>query len=498
MITKKIVAILSFTIGFSLLLSCDYITALDTKEGEDTSSNSDSLTIALQSDQIEKLQKEVDGLRSELSQEGIPNDNELQESEGRTTGNEQFPQKQNKRANTGIDSLQNVIISLNEQIHSLSKGINEYKNLESDIRQLKFFTLALSLFSILLVLYLFFALRKSKRKVKRLNKFAVTKTNPLSETNGKKSTESSLSSRLEESSLRSKNISMASLSESQKAQPEPVPNLWVSEPSSLDKHFFTEVMVTAGPRKNFDSDAKDGDYGLGEDVAGALVSGDKAFFWILDGTSDSNSISEPISDTSSREIFSSRLLAQSIAWNLQDEIANLPESYSAEFLLQSAIQKTEVAWKRQVLTAFEKNSEFSSEVFDKYGTTFQCSTTVIFGVLDLQGRLDVCQVGDCKLLTYPQKDELPKSSGRQFATLQKNGNRIELNFNKFSDLRSNVIQAVGINSVIAMTDGVSNAMENWLKQTKPNFEVQRVRETVAHFKQKTYDDKALCVVQIKG
>ena len=47
------------------------------------------------------------------------------------------------------------------------------------------------------------------------------------------------------------------------------------------KKLFTEMMISAGPRKT------DLDTELGEDVAGFYSTGDKVYFWILDGMSHS-------------------------------------------------------------------------------------------------------------------------------------------------------------------------------------------------------------------
>ena len=262
-------------------------------------------------------------------------------------------------------------------------------------------------------------------------------------------------------------------------------------------------MVTAGPRKNFSQDAIEGDYGLGEDAAGLIIRQDKAFFWVLDGTSDSDQLTKPLTsgDARQEEIFSSRLLAQSIGWNLQQVIQHLPRQFTALDLLKQAIQSAERDWQAKINSVVRSGAEAIGPVMEALQSKngiLQCSTTVIFGILDLKGRLDVCRVGDSKLVTWPGKNDFPKSTGRQFVTLQQKENDIALSFNDFADLRSQHFQLEGIKTLIAMTDGISPQMETWLQNSELDFSDRKTREIIAHFKQKTYDDKAMCIIQIKG
>ena len=98
------------------------------------------------------------------------------------------------------------------------------------------------------------------------------------------------------------------------------------------KYFFVETMVTAGPRKNFMENAKEGDFGLGEDIAGTLVMRDKVYFWVLDGTSDSPILKK---NDDKEEYFSSRLLAQTIAWELQSACTANKTRKSIEILKEA-------------------------------------------------------------------------------------------------------------------------------------------------------------------
>ncbi|MDB5141447.1 MAG: hypothetical protein JWQ66_160 [Mucilaginibacter sp.] len=282
--------------------------------------------------------------------------------------------------------------------------------------------------------------------------------------------------------------------------PPPVMPLMTNTPTT-GKYFFGEAMVTAGPRKNFDTDAKEGDYGLGEDVAGFIIQKDKAFFWVLDGTSDSDKLTKPILTTDNQEVeyFSSRLLAQSIGWNLQQLIRDeLPSKFNATLLLQQAIKTTESEWKNKITALDKSDHEALLNALQDRNGVLQCSTTAVFGVLCLDGRLDICRIGDTKIIAYPSSNNFARSTGRQFVTLQQKDDGVSLSFNEFNDVRSQNIQLNGIKTLLVMTDGISNQMETWLKNSNNiNFSDRNTREIFAQFKQKTYDDKALCIIQIK-
>jgi hypothetical protein len=276
---------------------------------------------------------------------------------------------------------------------------------------------------------------------------------------------------------------------------------WMTDVPIAGKYFFGEAMVTAGPRKNFDTDASEGDYGLGEDVAGLIIRKDKAFFWVLDGTSDSDRLVKPLltADSKHEEYFSSRLLAQAIGWNLQSLIGDgLPAEFNATRLLQEAIKITEREWKHRIGRLDKASQDALMEILADKNGVLQCSTTAVFGVLCLDGRLDICRIGDTKIIAYPGDNNFAKSTGRQFVTLQQKEEEINLSFNDFTDVRSQIIQLTNINTLLVMTDGISNQMENWLKNSPGvNFSEKSTREIFARFNQNTYDDKAMCIIQIK-
>ncbi len=130
---------------------------------------------------------------------------------------------------------------------------------------------------------------------------------------------------------------------------QPTEKYWQKKPYK-GKYFFAELMLTAGPRKNFNTTIRDGDYDLGEDVAGFIVKDDKTFFWILDGTSDNDIITMQMDkkdfilqtdDQRKEEYFSSRWLAQSIGLELQQEIKIMDCDFNAKSILQKSFERVE-------------------------------------------------------------------------------------------------------------------------------------------------------------
>lgn len=258
------------------------------------------------------------------------------------------------------------------------------------------------------------------------------------------------------------------------------------------KYFFVETMMTAGPRKSFPENAIEGDFGLGEDVAGALVQSDKVYFWVLDGTSDSPVLKM---NNNKEEYFSSRLLAQSIAWELHDECSKWPEKKSI-LMLKEAIEATQVDWRSRIESLSETDKEALIKKLNIY-QNIMCSTTVVFGSLDINGNLDVCRIGDSRIVTKPPHNKEDKA-GRVFAILIDNGDHFELSFSPFEDAKCQSIEMEGVETIIAMSDGVSKLAEKWLNViTKLDFSDIKIRRTMAQMQHSTCDDKSMCIIQIK-
>ena len=268
-------------------------------------------------------------------------------------------------------------------------------------------------------------------------------------------------------------------------------------PNSKDRaYFFSEVMVTAGPRKNFGTDAAEGDFGLGEDVAGLMTIKDRTFFWLLDGTSDAAKI---YIGQAKKELFSSRLLAQTIAWNIQQIFSeiNWAELNPKQTLIR-AIQQMKQEWQQKINSLPPSETQALITKLREV-KVLQCSTTVILGLLTLNGQLRACQIGDSKILTKPTKLPSRTSKGRLFATLKLSSTeQILLDFNGIEDTEAIEFSEAGIKTVVAVTDGISSNTEAWINaQAKIDFTNSNIRETLVHRNEKTQDDKAICIVQIK-
>jgi hypothetical protein len=259
------------------------------------------------------------------------------------------------------------------------------------------------------------------------------------------------------------------------------------------KYFFVETMVTAGPRKNFMENAKEGDFGLGEDIAGTLVMRDKVYFWVLDGTSDSPILKK---NDDKEEYFSSRLLAQTIAWELQFACTSNKTRKSIE-ILKEAIESTQIDLKSNIDELSGKDKEGLIQKL-KIQNNIMCSTTVIFGSLDINGNLDVSRIGDSRIVTKPAHKQEDKT-GRAFAILINNGDFFEVAFNPIDDTKFQIIEMSGVETVIAMSDGISKLSEKWLNAIpKLNLSDINIRRTIAQTQQLTCDDKSMCIIQIRN
>lgn len=282
---------------------------------------------------------------------------------------------------------------------------------------------------------------------------------------------------------------------------ETVEEVAVTFPSSGDRYFFGEVMVTAGPRKNFTDNPKDGDYGLGEDVAGFICMKEVVYFWVLDGTSNADRINipHPHKAEQQQELFSSRLLAQTIGWNIQESIKAQGKAIPmAVDILNQAIQLTQHEWQEK-LDKLPSQSKADLEKMLRDRKSIHCSTTALLGTLSLNGDLDICLVGDSKVITLPplKKNMAPK--GRLFTAISLDENdKIELVFNPLKDIHQ-TCQQLKIHTLIAMTDGISYPAENWLQGlTSIDFSSKNIRSILAHQAANTQDDKAICIIQIKS
>lgn len=268
--------------------------------------------------------------------------------------------------------------------------------------------------------------------------------------------------------------------------------------SNDNAYFFAEVMVTAGPRKNFNEHPAEGDFGVGEDVAGLICKREFMYFWVLDGTSDSEKIKvvHPKRPDQHIELFSSRLLAQTIAWNIQQALRH-PEAaaMTTEHILHTAIAETQEEWKEKI-EQLSVSSSLSLRELLRQRKNMQCSTTALLGKLSIHGQLEVCQIGDSSVLTHPPLQQTIQSRDRQFALLSLG--HLDNIILKFNSTQSHKIEQDHIHTVLAMTDGMSYHTQNWLKElTNIDFSHPHIRKILVQQRPNTQDDKAICIIQIK-
>ena len=258
------------------------------------------------------------------------------------------------------------------------------------------------------------------------------------------------------------------------------------------KFFFTEIMSTAGPRKNFQEDARDGDYDLGEDVVGCIVKKDIAFFWVLDGTSDN-----PIFlTTDKKEVFSSRILSQDIGWILQRIIWDKRNNINPEEALKECFYSIIADWQNKLNGLNDTDKERLLDILAQKAT-MMVSTTAIFGMLDINGNLNVSQIGDSFIVTNPTNNTV-NLKGRFFVVIKANVEErtLTVESNSFEDTRPNTISLDNVQTIVAGTDGLSQNTQKWLQLKPADFTDPVFRKTISAIKHDTCDDKALCVIQI--
>lgn len=252
--------------------------------------------------------------------------------------------------------------------------------------------------------------------------------------------------------------------------------------------FYSEVMVTAGPRKRLDRDVA-----FGEDTCGIVQASDKILFWLLDGTSDQ----EYLYDSSGEiELFSSRLMVQSISKALPNVFKDHRE-INAQELTQRAITKVANDWV----------GRYGSYGILKEGKSLKCSTTLIVGTLDIKGNLDAFIVGDSKLLLFDinQECKLPieNTGSNQDFIAEVSNNRLSLFTGRNDkDIREQGalgsgrhIEVSNVWSIICHSDGISERRSQ-IMQKKREKGFSNVRDALSKIPVNTKDDKSLLIVEI--
>ena len=280
-----------------------------------------------------------------------------------------------------------------------------------------------------------------------------------------------------------------------KKQPKQV----VSEAINVSKYIFGEVMLTAGPRKKF-SNEENADIDLGEDVSGFAHFGNKSLFWLLDGTSDSPVLKNP---ETKREYFSSRLLAQSLAYHLQNEFEKYNNFNS---LVNTAIEKTKIEWC-ETLLKLPVTIQNKLKASIRKNISPICSATLVLGQLDLNGNFEGYRIGDSKILLYEKENmamtrvvtsfgEKPKEDNDRifFKLALDKENNLTIKYNK--QPRYSIEKQENINTLIAISDGIGTVSETQLKLNYPKA-ANIIMKELPKFPNNTFDDKSLCILQIR-
>ena len=254
-----------------------------------------------------------------------------------------------------------------------------------------------------------------------------------------------------------------------------------------------EVMVTAGPRKKPES-GKNNDLDLGEDVCGLAIAKDTAWFWLLDGTSDQASV---VSATDSKELFSSRLLAQSLAVELKEL---LPAQVVFPDMLYQSIEKIRQQWLDRMAGLTEDEAVNLAGQIILHNPI--CSSTLLIGTLNTDGLCTAYRSGDSKMLVFgadapasimnPLKDHPGALNDRLFFRMTFTEQRgFDIEYNK-PKIETHIFH--GIDKMLAYSDGVGNELQDYLNAHTEQFSAES-RRLLPYLRNMTSDDKSLCILE---
>lgn len=263
-------------------------------------------------------------------------------------------------------------------------------------------------------------------------------------------------------------------------------------------YLFAEVMLTAGPRKRYSSEAN-ADKDLGEDVSGVANLGNEAFFWVLDGTSDEVLLKHP---TNKKEYFSSRLLAQSLAFHFQQHFMQVDR---LEDLVNFAIDETKKEWNN-TLSSLPTSAQEALKTQINEGMMLRCSTTLMLGTLNVKGHFRGYRTGDSKMLLFQKQgaqlqylpsvfaQEPEQDDDRLFFVIGLDAQ--DKLYIAYNPPKYKVKNLENIHTVFAMSDGVGAIAEQQLKHNYPKAS-ETIRKELPKYPNKTSDDKSLCILEIR-
>ncbi|MBU3012677.1 hypothetical protein KO506_14785 [Polaribacter vadi] len=445
--------------------------------------------------QIEELSQQADSCLSSLS-EKINNliHNNIKKND--TLNNNETPLQISesllKIKNNHLEELNSELSKSNGTLNSKVQNLStELINAQKQREKLLYWFCAIALITFIYILLLVFKKIKQKKSIKDLNDNLNTKNKDIK----------SLENQTQQLLVKINSIKTVTQNSSEIELKRIFSPL---SPLSNNKTplFLAESFVTAGPRKNYIEQIEDGDIDLGEDVAGFLVKGNYAAFWVLDGTSGQDKLYSKEDDdriqlgSQSKEYFSSRLLAQNIAWNLHSLIKQNGLEYSSFMLLKQAIEKTQTQWQENINNLKKEDKLELKQILEARNMVL-CSTTVAFGIITMNKELDLTVSGDCVVITQPNPIEIPPNNRRQSANIYLKDGKIKVDFNDLKNSDCVIKNATGIEKVIAMSDGISKMTQKWISSsTNIDFTNPQIRESLARLEQKSMDDKSISIIQI--
>ena len=259
-----------------------------------------------------------------------------------------------------------------------------------------------------------------------------------------------------------------------------------------------DILLSAGPRKS------QRDTELGEDVAGVALTHNRIAFWVLDGTSDSASI---LNEKGS-EILSSRLLALTLGATLH-QLA--PKHDTTENLLAAAFDNVSNQIQEQVVQQRQQLEQFVAT--QPAGLHhWQVSTTVLLGMLSIDGAADLMRIGDSKAFCYNENFELLNNPignkpaelglGRLYARITHDAAN-EKNPFAFSLMpparpeQMHTVHVADVRRIIAFSDGIGHPTEQYLKLMLGRQDYSHFQVGVARTPNRTFDDKTMVLASFE-
>ena len=258
-----------------------------------------------------------------------------------------------------------------------------------------------------------------------------------------------------------------------------------------------DILISAGPRKS----QKDTE--LGEDVAGTVLTPNQITFWVLDGTSDS----DIIHTEKGSELLSSRLLALSLGATLHQLAQKHP---TAQSLFTAALESVTEHLQEQLEQQRSRLEQFVATQPSGLHH-WQVSTTVLLGTLSVNGSVNLLRVGDSKALCFDEEFQLieshigekpeSKALGRLYARLNHNPSNAETPFSitliPLTSEQVHLASADGVRRVIAFSDGVGPATEQYLRLMLGRQAYSNFLAGVGRTPNRTFDDKTLVLASFE-